>query len=155
MFSSQTKDPLFVALFMSVCTVVGHTHVPAHTHKHTQSQPSCRRSDLDAHTDSGFTPLFSRLSMPPPPFHETTQDPSEPRGERAKFTRGTLGISGAVVYWWTAPLWLGTRGQGMTPEARCVLWCLCVCLCVCACMGLCVCWHLYVFQPQGVWSSVC
>lgn len=92
--------------------------------------------------------------MPPPPFHETTLDPSEPRGERAKFTRGTQGISGAVVYWWTAPLWLGTRGQGMTPEACCVLWCLCVFVHAWdyVCVGICMCFSLRVFG--GLFANV-
>lgn len=53
MFSSQTKGPLFSALYMRTCTVEGHTlhactRTRTHTHKetHAQSQPSCRHSDL-------------------------------------------------------------------------------------------------------------
>lgn len=168
MFSSQTKGPLFSVLFMHTCTVEGHKpHARTHTRRNTCTIPAFMQTQWFSSLTQTVASLLCSLASPllpspPPPFHETTQDSSEHRGERAKFTRGTQGISGAVVYWRTAPLWLGTRGQGMTPKACWVLWCLyvCVCLCVsvCACMrlcslnvcvGICMCVILRVLMLRG------
>lgn len=76
MFSSQTKGLLFSALYTRTCTVEGHTHHARTIPAFMETQP------FSSSTDSGFSPLFSCLCAPPPPFHKTTLGSSEPRGEK-------------------------------------------------------------------------
>lgn len=121
-----------------------HTTHHACTQKHTHTQrntctiPAFMQTQwFSSHTQTVASLLCSRASLHSSLllllslFTKQHRTPLSPRGERAKFTRGAQGISGSVVCWWTAPLWLGTRGQGMAPKACWLLWCLCVWVCLC------------------------
>lgn len=132
-FIAHYRSLVLCSFYMHTYCRGSHTHTDIETH--AQSQPSCRHSDLVVTHRYWLHSFFLLLLL----FTKQRRALLSPRGERAKFTRGTQGISSAVVCWWTALLWLGTRGQA--PKVCWILWCLCVCVFV---FFQCVCWHLYV-----------
>lgn len=157
MFSSKTIGPLFSALFIRTCTVEGHTPCMPHTYtkKHTQSQPSCRQSDLKGHTQtvaSLLCPLASLLlPSPPPPFHKTTQHSFELLRRKSKIYKRSTGDQWCCcILLNSTPLtepevraWLpkpaGFFGAYVCPRARVFArMCLCslnVCVGICMCAG--------------------
>lgn len=136
---------------MSACTVVGHTHVPAHTHKHTQSQPSCRRSDLaGAHRQWLHSSVLSPLHASSSFSWNNTGPLWAPRRKSKIYKRNTGDQWCCCILVNSTPLTGNQRSGYDSRSSLCSLVSVCVCVCVFVhawdyvCVGICMCFSLGV-----------